>query len=195
MITGKPAFPEQALADLIIAHQKRPPERLKNPLDPVLQKALAKDRTQRYGNMEEFGRAIDGATRPSGRWLAFAAAAAIVFLTAIAFTPWLRQQPATPSGEIVALTSFTGEKDFLSFSPDAKEFVFSWRGPANLERFDIYTKVVGEGEPVRLTQTPSENETISAWSPDGRSIAYLAQTPDVRLRIIPARGGTVPRPR
>ena len=33
-------------------------------------------------------------------------------------------------------------------------------------------KVVGEGEPLRLTSDPAE-ELFPAWSPDGRWIAYM----------------------
>ncbi|MBL0926436.1 MAG: PD40 domain-containing protein [Phycisphaerales bacterium] len=51
-----------------------------------------------------------------------------------------------------------------SISPDGSQIVFSWRG-------DLWKAPSRGGEAVRLTAHPA-NELLSAWSPDGRLIAF-----------------------
>ena len=50
---------------------------------------------------------------------------------------------------------------------------FSWNGPQQ-DNFDIYVKLVGEGEAVPLTRDPAPDGS-PAWSPDGRQIAFARQ--------------------
>jgi len=66
---------------------------------------------------------------------------------------------------------------------------FSWDG-ANRSNYDIYIKLVGPGEPVRLTKDSAHDER-PAWSPDGRWIAFLRRTAwsGASLFLIPALGG------
>jgi len=51
-----------------------------------------------------------------------------------------------------------------SISPDGAEVCFSWRG-------DLWTGPLGGGRAVRLTAHPS-SDLRSAWSPDGKTIAF-----------------------
>jgi Tol biopolymer transport system component len=37
---------------------------------------------------------------------------------------------------------------------------------------DIYVKLIGPGEPIRLTNTPNDDERMPQWSPDGKWIAF-----------------------
>ena len=53
---------------------------------------------------------------------------------------------------------------------------------------DIYVKVVGPGDPVRLTRDPAA-ELSPAWSPDGGRIAFLRYSSD-RRRFPPFQGRT-----
>lgn len=59
----------------------------------------------------------------------------------------------------------------------------------SLEDFNVYTKT-GSHPPVRLSPAKTEQGS-PAWSPDGKSIAFLAGTGVQRaeIRIIPAQGG------
>ena len=51
------------------------------------------------------------------------------------------------------------------------EIAFAWNGEGQ-DNFDIYRKLIGAGEPLRLTRDPADDES-PAWSPDGRFIAFL----------------------
>jgi Tol biopolymer transport system component len=54
----------------------------------------------------------------------------------------------------------------------------------------VYVKLVGTGEPVRLT-TASEIDESPAWSPDGQRIAFVRRIPGrvFEVLVIPALGG------
>src|SRR5215470_4916667 len=54
--------------------------------------------------------------------------------------------PRTPT----PLTAYPGIQTQPSLSPDGSQVAFSWNGP-NEDNFDIYVKLVGPGESVRLT--------------------------------------------
>ena len=53
---------------------------------------------------------------------------------------------------------------------------------------DIYVKLVGPGEPIRLTNTP-EDERMPQWSPDGRWIAFPRSFGAAGIIAVPALGG------
>jgi Tol biopolymer transport system component len=64
-----------------------------------------------------------------------------------------------------------------------------WNG-ANQNNFDIYVKMVGAGPPLRLTSDPAADSS-PAWSPDGRSIAFLRELSEGRFSVllVPPIGG------
>lgn len=76
-----------------------------------------------------------------------------------------------PVFEVTPLTSLRGVEASPSFSPDGNQVAFSWNGAAE-RNSDIYVKVVGLGEPLRLTSSPLSEE-VPVWSPDGRWIAFV----------------------
>ncbi|MEK7409374.1 MAG: hypothetical protein AAB225_30280, partial [Acidobacteriota bacterium] len=91
---------------------------------------------------------------------------------------------------VVPLTSYSGGFMYPSFSPDGKEVVFSWNGEKQ-DNYDIYVKLIGAGEPQRLTKDPAVDAWAS-WSPDGRYIIFARWRPGrpgVQLLIVPGRGG------
>ncbi len=96
-----------------------------------------------------------------------------------------------PTPRIVPFTSFPGAKDYACFSPDGSQMAFAWTG--RRDEFsgprDIYIKVIGAGEPLRLTAAP-EDDAFPAWSPDGRYIAFLRMDGAAKgVYLIPALGG------
>jgi Tol biopolymer transport system component len=126
-------------------------------------------------------------------WLAGATVTAallvvVTFLTVVREprTSAVRTSPALA----VPLTAHPGYERAPSLSPDGSRVAFSWNGPT-LDNYDIYVKLAGPGEPVRLTRSPAPDDW-PAWSPDGRFIAFVrfASPPTAAdLVVIPALGG------
>lgn len=74
---------------------------------------------------------------------------------------------ATAATFALAASATAGEVDLVrspSLSPDGAAVVFSWRG-------DLWWASTSGGRAVRLTSHPAD-ESRSAWSPDGRTIAF-----------------------
>ena len=58
---------------------------------------------------------------------------------------------------------------------------FSWNGEKQ-DNFDIYVKLIGPGTQLQLTTAP-EADTCPAWSPDGRSIAFIREGPGGKASV------------
>ena len=101
--------------------------------------------------------------------------------------PRLGSKPVTP----VPFTAFPGMEVAPTFSPDGSQIAFAWNGdPASGSKgYDLYTKVSGSENLLRLTNHPSA--AISpAWSPDGERIAFhrIAGS-ETGIYVVPALGG------
>ena len=110
---------------------------------------------------------------------------------ALAAIVWMLKTPGKPSAPqtIVPLTAYTGSELFPTFSPDGSQVAFSWDGEKE-DNFDIYIKQVDGGAPVRLTTDPA-NDSRPAWSPDGRTIAFVRSIEGKQsIILIPSIGGT-----
>lgn len=121
--------------------------------------------------------------------LAFLVAATVAGL-------WLlsrREAKAVPLRP-VPLTSARGRESKPSFSPDGSQLAYSWDEGARYDRgpqlSHIYVKLIGEGKPLRVT-AGANADWSPAWSPDGRSIAFVRDLGSIsRIYVIPALGGT-----
>jgi Tol biopolymer transport system component/DNA-binding winged helix-turn-helix (wHTH) protein len=71
----------------------------------------------------------------------------------------------------IPLTTYVGSEFQPSFSPDGNQVAFTWNGEKQ-ENLDVYVKLIGTSEPLRLTRDPGADWS-PVWSPDGRSIAFL----------------------
>ncbi len=160
-------------------------------MGPAVFRKRAAERAERSA----LPRGISQGLRIAAVALALALGLALVWY-ARTFEPGNRAE--APSLSVVPLTSFEGDKDFGVLSPDGNRFAFSWNGDeerrgGKLER-NIYTKTIGQDEPVRLTFAP-QDERLPVWSPDGRYIAFcrvLTLQPEpgrYAIYVVPAAGG------
>jgi len=107
----------------------------------------------------------------------------------------LRPRPQMPPDKltVVPFTTFPGFEIGPSFSPDGNQIVFAWFGYEKEYQFDLYIKQVGQERVVQLTHHPA-TFLGSAWSPDGRFIAFMRQVdgdPDASgIYLISALGGS-----
>jgi Tol biopolymer transport system component len=106
---------------------------------------------------------------------------------------WLIRPKAVETIVTPAVTN-VGEKFTPTLSPDGQHLAFAWNGGDGPD-LNLYVKVVGTEEPLRLTKHASLDFS-PAWSPDGRYIAFCRISKDATgIYIIPALGGAERRVR
>jgi Tol biopolymer transport system component len=212
VITGRrPFIADTSLAVLgkIVGEEPPAPSRL-DPSVPaeverVILRCLRKDPARRFQTMADLrvqledllddsssgARAVAPAMFASGRWR-WAATVLVPLALAAGYGVWSGGSPpaADPSPQAVPLMAMAGTKRSPSFSPDGSQVAFSWTGPAR-DNTDIYVQHVGSGTPLRLTTGPADDYS-PAWSPDGRSIAFLRRLADPyehEVHLMPPLGG------
>jgi serine/threonine protein kinase len=212
LFSGRFPFDAPTVSDTIAAVLEKSPDWMALPaatpagVRHLIGRCLEKDRRQR---LRDIGDAIpelaDGrlATEPSGPvtqtpsssslWRALAVVFATTTLAIagyLAMTSASRSTgPAAPGPPATPLTAYAGYEHTPTFSPDGSQIAFSWNGPGQ-DNFDIYFKLVGAGEPRRLTSHPAP-DAKPAWSPNGAQVAFLRFTSErvAELMVIPALGG------
>jgi len=113
-------------------------------------------------------------------------------LSFVYYSHSLRSKAAQPA--VTPAVTSVGEKYTPSLSPDGQHLAFVWNGGAG-PHFNLYVKVVGTEESLRLTNQPSLDFN-PVWSPDGRYIAFCRILKDATgIYIIPALGGAERRVR
>lgn len=91
--------------------------------------------------------------------------------------------------KIAPFSGLPGKETSPAFSPDGRQLVYSWDGGVENGNSDIYIKLIGAGEPIRLTQNSAE-EINPVFSPDAKSIAFVRVFPTHNeIILIPALGG------
>jgi Tol biopolymer transport system component/tRNA A-37 threonylcarbamoyl transferase component Bud32 len=193
MTTGTRAFTGNSSVSIMAAvlkdEPKLPSDISESPkeLERIVIRCLKKDLTLRFQRMNDVKVLLEAlkvesdsgnlqpvqAGDPLGRkampwfWMVPAAAAVAI---AVGIGAWrLGTESKAPPSRIVPLTTYPGTEGSLTFSPDGKQFAFLWDGGRDGPA-DLYVRMVGSGEPLRLTNSP-EPEVAARWSPDGRWIA------------------------
>ncbi len=89
----------------------------------------------------------------------------------------------------VPLSTYLGDQEAPTFSPDGSKIAFVWNGE-DQNNFDIYVKSVSSPQLLRLT-TSADIDYSPAGSPDGKWIAFCrgTQVGEGGLWIVPASGG------
>jgi hypothetical protein len=129
-------------------------------------------------------------SRARGRKPYVATAAAAAILLGGAAWWWTHRRAPEPEKEVsvVPLTAHPGDERDPTFSPDGNQVAFAWAPDGGLP--DIYVKLIGPGEPIRLTNTPDADERMPQWSPDGKWIAFPRRSGTQHsIVVMPALGG------
>ncbi len=123
------------------------------------------------------------------KWFAFGAIAIAVIGFAVYQFFLKKSEPKTIMvSRVVPFSGLAGRETMPAFSPDGKFIVFAWNGGAG-DNLDIYVKLVGAGESIRLTANAAD-EIYPTFAPDGKSIAFLRSFADhSEVFIVPAFGG------
>jgi Tol biopolymer transport system component len=218
-LTGRRAFAGSTAQDLIAAVLRDEPPSLvgvRSDLPPglarLVERSLAKERTQRFQSASDLAFALRAATSGSGASVATKAprrrfpravwlAGAGVGLLGLAAGYGLRRSPEPLEPLVLALTGGSSREASPAISPDGK-FVAYFASEA--DRTDVWVKFLGGAPGVNLTRASGlevqSQATIGGLdiSPDGSAIAVYAGRPGTPSAergtwLIPAPLGGPPR--
>ena len=200
MLAGEPPYTGPTAQAIIAKSLTEPVPHLGTvrPVSPAVEaavtKALAKTPADRFATAGAFGAALTAdSTRATHSRRRFAGAALAVLISVGGAAAWFFASRTSRVGQdhanVAPFTSSPGQKAGPVFSPGGNEIAYAWQGD-NDDNADIYVKLIGAGDPLRLTSSPAV-ESCPAWSPDGRYIAFMRGSSGGRdaYYLIPALGG------
>jgi len=189
MVTGRRAFEGRTSAMIFEAilhatpaplHEsegRRPPG-----LQPIIEKALEKDRKLRYQSAAdvkadlmrlERTAASAAGSRPSllarRRRAVMAVGVFGAAVLAVALWAWVLPDRRMPAGVLKPVTSSVGVETDPAFSPDGGTLAYSSNEGGNL---DIWLVDAAVGTPPQRWTTAPSAEEHASWFPDGRSLAF-----------------------
>ncbi len=205
MATGRRAFERDTAPQTLAAIIQDEPEPIGKlngaipaEISAIVERCLAKDPGKRYDSTAGLVKALAlvsaAASAPSRlkRWQPVAGL--LLFAAVAAVALYWHASPNAPAAretalQVVPLTSYPGREMEPTFSPDGSQVAFTWDGE-DQKNVDIYVKVIGSEQPLRLTFDPARDGS-PAWSPDGTRIAFLRDKAGggSEVRLVPPTGG------
>ena len=153
-------------------------------IDDVLHDPNGSARTIATTDQARVDQSSRGGAASRHRWWA-AVALGACGLAIVAYAV-VGRRPAEPrrDGPLQAtrLTAYAGTESAPSLSPDGSQVAFSWNGPTQ-DNHDIYVKLVGPGEPIRLTDNRARDDCasmVAGWPGDRVPAVDAAQRHDGR---------------
>lgn len=125
-------------------------------------------------------------------WVGVLAVSVVLIGAGVFYYLWHRQQSGATAEALprpLPLTTYPGNQWEPTFSPEGTRVAFAWDEPGK-RASNIYVKLIGPGDPVRLT-AGNNADFAPAWSPDGRYIAFLRSLGPLStaVMLIPSLGG------
>jgi Tol biopolymer transport system component len=206
MLTGRRAFSGDTASEIIASVLKTEPEWHQLPAETpegirrLLRRSLQKDQNLRFRDIRDARLEIDEARRSTsdhdaaiaaravqprrrGTWIAWTAAlATVLVVAAVLGARALRQSPLPPQLFLEINTPPTRDSS-VAISPDGLKIVFV---AGSGDESQLWLRSLDS--PVARPLAGTERGTRPFWSPDNRSIGFLA---DTRLKRIDVDGGSV----
>jgi len=207
MATGALPFQGNTTAMVFSAILNQTPDgsRLQADLQPIVTKALEKDRDLRYQTASDLRADLKRTARPTEspqprfapaqrtrRRMALGITFAGVALLALGWYLAARRSswPLLKNATFTQLTYQPGEESYPSLSPDGKSFLYASRASGN---WDIYLQRVGGKNRVNLTKDSPADDTQAAFSRDGERIAFRSERDGGGIFLMGATGESVKR--
>jgi Tol biopolymer transport system component len=206
MLTGRPAFDGPTATDTLAATLTRAPDWAQLPattsteIRRLLERCLQKDAAQRFRDLGDARFMIEDASAVAessggtpkaerrGRWLLpIAAGALVIVLGAGAFAAYTRlRAPVTPPviRMSIAAPGVVTPQLSAAISPDGRNVAFVSTDSSGQSL--LWVRTLESLEARALAGT--EHAAHPFWSPDGRSIGFVA---DAKVKRIPIAGGPV----
>ena len=182
MLTGQRAFRGDTRASTVASILREEPkpisqvaEGLPRDVEKLVRRCLQKNLDRRFQHMDDIKIALEelkeesdsgalesalvaGRVVRSRLWWVVAVAAVMVTVVALGTGGWFwinRVRRAPPDVPMIAkpVVTYPGRLSSPTFAPDGDRIAFSWNGERQ-DNLDIYVRLIGPGDPQRLTTDP-----------------------------------------
>jgi eukaryotic-like serine/threonine-protein kinase len=202
MVTGQRAFQGNSKMSVLTSILRDDPQPLgekvadvPHQLETIVNRCLRKDPARRFQSFTETRLALldlheeseSGRLRSPGsrrlsalgrrRVATMLAVTAIVALTLMGLFYWRSHRTHGPMPElrIAPFASYAGFQGFPAFSADGNQIAFAWTSDEG-KVTHIFSKVIGTDAVLPLT-SGNYSDSLPAFAPDGRSVAFLRSLP------------------